>query len=43
MVTTVNNSNYTGAASGMLVVAQGGATVVLGSLAQTYTGSALPV
>jgi hypothetical protein len=42
VVGTVSNANYTGTGTGTLVVAKGPATVTLGSLAQTYTGSPLP-
>jgi hypothetical protein len=40
VVSTINNSNYTGSASGTLVISGAGATVTLGNLAQTYTGNA---
>lgn len=40
VVATVTNMNYTGSASGTLVVAKAPATVTLGGLAQTYTGTA---
>jgi hypothetical protein len=36
---TVNAANYTGSATGTLVIAKATATVTLGSLAQTYSGS----
>ena len=38
---TVSNPNYTGTASGSFVISPAAATVTLGNLAQTYTGSAL--
>ena len=38
---TVNDANYTGSATGTLVIAKATATVTLGGLAQTYSGSAL--
>ena len=37
---TVNEANYAGSASGTLVVSKAAATVSLGSLAQTYDGTA---
>ena len=40
---TINNSNYTGSASGTLVISGANATVVLGNLAQIYSGNACPV
>ena len=40
VVGTVNDANYSGSASGTLVIAKGTATVTLGSLSQTYNGSA---
>jgi|GEM_PF-850530 len=40
VVATVTDANYQGNASGTLVVSKAAATVTLGSLAQTYTGSA---
>ncbi len=43
VLSTINNSNYTGSASGTLVISGTNATVVLGNLAQIYTGSACPV
>lgn len=39
---TISNANYSGTATGTLVISKGTATVLLGSLAQTYTGSPLP-
>ena len=36
---TVNNANYSGAATGTLVISKAAATVKLGNLAQTYSGS----
>jgi hypothetical protein len=43
VVSTINNSNYTGSASGTLVISGATATVVLGNLAQVYTGNACAV
>ncbi len=40
VVATVNDPNYTGTVSGTLEVGKAAATVVLGGLAQTYTGGA---
>jgi RHS repeat-associated protein len=37
---TINNSNYTGSASGTLTIGKATATVTLGSLTQTYDGTA---
>ena len=41
VVATVNDLNYTGSDSDTLVISKAAATVTLGSLAQSYTGSAL--
>ncbi|MBJ7285211.1 MAG: cadherin-like beta sandwich domain-containing protein, partial [Akkermansiaceae bacterium] len=41
VVGTVNSANYSGSATGTLVISKGAATVTLGSLAQAYTGSAI--
>jgi hypothetical protein len=41
VVGSVSNPNYTGTATGTLVIAKAPATVTLGNLAQTYTGSPL--
>jgi hypothetical protein len=41
VVGTVSNANYAGTATATLVIAKGPATVTLGNLAQTYTGSPL--
>ena len=41
VVGTVSNANYTGTATGTLVISKAPATVTLGNLAQTYTGSPL--
>lgn len=41
VVATINDPNYTGSASGNLVISKATATVTLGSLSQTYSGSAL--
>jgi hypothetical protein len=38
---TIGSPNYTGSASGAFVISPAAATVALGSLTQTYTGSAL--
>jgi len=38
---TINEDNYEGTATGTLVISPAAATVTLGSLTQTYTGSAL--
>ncbi len=43
VVATINDANYTGTASGTLVISKGTATVTLGSLAQTYDSSAKSV
>jgi hypothetical protein len=40
VVATVNDPNYTGSATGTLVISQPGGNVVLGNLAQTYDGTA---
>src|SRR5207248_1081763 len=39
VVATLVNANYQGSDSGVLTIAQGTATVTLGSLKQTYSGS----
>ena len=41
VVGTINSANYSGSATGTLVISKGAATVTLGSLAQAYTGSAI--
>jgi hypothetical protein len=41
VVGTINDPNYTGTATGTLTISKATATVLLGSLTQTYTGSAL--
>ena len=41
VVGTINDTDYTGSATGTLVVSKAAATVTLGSLSQTYTGSPL--
>lgn len=41
VVGTVSDENYTGANTGTLVISEPNATVALGNLAQTYTGSLL--
>ncbi|MFN8381824.1 MAG: sortase [Anaerolineales bacterium] len=38
VVATINDVNYAGTISGSMVIAKAGATVTLGSLAQTYNG-----
>jgi uncharacterized protein YfiM (DUF2279 family) len=40
VVGTINDPNYTGSATGTLVIAQASASITLGSLSQTYSGSA---
>ena len=42
VIGTINDSNYSGSATNTLVIAKGSATVTLGSLNQTYSGSAEP-
>ena len=42
VVGTVSDANYQGSATGTLTIAKAAATVTLGGLSQTYTGSALP-
>ena len=42
VVGTINDTNYTGTATGSLVIAQASATVSLGSLAQNYDGNTHP-
>ncbi len=39
MVGTINDANYTGTATGTLVIAKAAATVMLGSLSATYDGN----
>ena len=41
VIGTINSANYSGSATGTLVISKGAATVTLGSLAQAYTGSAI--
>jgi hypothetical protein len=41
VIGTINDPNYTGSATGTLVISKATATVTLGSLAQTFTGSPL--
>ncbi len=43
VVGTISDANYQGSATGTLTIAKAAATVTLGSLTQTYTGSALAV
>ena len=38
---TINDTNYSGTATGTLVISKASATVTLGSLTQTYTGATL--
>jgi len=40
VVGTINDPNYQGSATGTLVIAQASGSIVLGSLSQTYNGSA---
>jgi sugar lactone lactonase YvrE len=40
VVATINDQNYAGSATGALVISKASASITLGSLAQTYTGSA---
>jgi hypothetical protein len=42
VIGTINNPNYTGSATNMLVIAQASGSITLGSLNQTYTGAAKP-
>ena len=42
VVGTINDPNYQGSASGTLVIAQASGSITLGSLNQTYNGSAEP-
>jgi hypothetical protein len=41
VVGTINSANYSGSATGALVISKGAATVTLGSLAQAYSGAAI--
>jgi hypothetical protein len=43
VVATINDANYQGSATGTLVIGQATATISLGSLSQTYDGSAKAV
>ncbi len=43
IVATIDDPDYTGSATGTLVIAQAPATVTLGGLNATYTGSPVPV
>jgi len=43
IVATVNNTNYTGSATGTLIISPVSATVTLKNLSRTYTGNPLPV
>ena len=43
VVATVNDPNYTGSATGTLVIGQATASVTLGNLSQTFDGTAKPV
>jgi hypothetical protein len=40
VIGTINDANYQGSVTNTLVIAQAGATVTLGNLSQTYSGSA---
>ncbi len=40
VVATINDPNYQGSATGTLVISKGSASITLGNLSQTYTGSA---
>ena len=40
VIGTINDANYQGSATNTLVIAQAAATITLGNLSQTYTGSA---
>ena len=40
VIGTINDSNYSGSATNTLVISKGSATITLGSLSQTYSGSA---
>ena len=40
VVGTINDANYQGSATGTLVIAQASSSITLGSLSQTYNGSA---
>ena len=42
VVGTINNPNYTGSATNTLVIAQASGSITLGSLNQTYSGTAKP-
>ena len=42
VIGTINDANYQGSATNTLVIAQGSAAISLGSLNQTYNGSAKP-
>jgi hypothetical protein len=42
VIGTINDANYQGSATNMLVIAQASGAVTLGSLNQTYTGAAKP-
>jgi pimeloyl-ACP methyl ester carboxylesterase len=42
VVGTINDANYTGSATGTLMIDKASATISLGSLSQTYSGSAEP-
>ncbi|MGA2280943.1 MAG: MBG domain-containing protein, partial [Verrucomicrobiota bacterium] len=40
VIGTINDSNYSGSATNTLVISKGSASITLGSLSQTYSGSA---
>jgi hypothetical protein len=42
VIGTINNPNYTGSATNMLAIAQASGSITLGSLSQTYNGTAKP-
>ena len=42
VIGTINDVNYQGSATNMLVIAQASGAIALGSLSQTYNGTAKP-
>jgi hypothetical protein len=42
VIGTINDANYTGSATNTLVISQASASITLGSLSQTYSGTARP-
>jgi len=40
VIGTINDANYTGSATNTLVISQASASITLGSLSQTYSGTA---